>query len=599
MVNALVLFLCMTNKEIAKLLENVATAYTIKNEKKFRFQIIAYLKASETIAELNGELSEYYKEEKLDRLPGIGPTIQSHLIELFKKKKVKHFDWVLKGIPKSIFVLTDIPTFGPKKAFKLVSFFKLNNPKTVIDELERVAKSGKIANLEGFGEKSQEDILRAIAEFREGKGKTTRMVLPYAFEIAQKVMDYLRKEESVERVEALGSLRRKVSTIGDIDFAVATNNPKKVIEHFTNYPYKERVIEKGDVSASILISGGRQIDLLIQPLESFGSLLQHFTGSKNHNVHLREYALKKGLSLSEYGIKNLKSKSKSLQKYPSEEDFYKALSMQWIPPELREDQGEIETAVKNKLPKLVELTDIKGDFHIHSNFPIEPSHDLGKDSMEEMLEKARQLKYEYLGFSEHNPSTSKHTSEEIYDLLKKRDEKIEQLKSVNKYVRIFKLLEVDILPSGDLAIDDKSLELLDAAIVSIHSAFKMDKEEMTQRVLKGLSHKKAKILAHPTGRLLNERYGYDLDFEKVFEFCKKHNKALEINSWPQRLDLPDTIIKQAVKDNVNLVIDSDSHAVSQMELQRYGVFMARRGWATKNDILNTMPYNEIVDWFNN
>lgn len=599
MVNALVLFLCMSNKEIAKLLENVATAYTIKNEKKFRFQIIAYLKASETIAELNGELSEYYKEEKLDRLPGIGPTIQSHLIELFKKKKVKHFTWVLKGIPKSIFVLTDIPTFGPKKAFKLVSFFKLNNPKTVIDELEKIAKKGKIANLEGFGEKSQEDILRAIAEFREGKGKTTRMVLPYAFEIAQKVMDYLKQEKTVERVEALGSLRRRVSTIGDIDFAVATKNPKKVIEHFTNYPYKERIIEKGDVSASILISGGRQIDLLIQPLESFGSLLQHFTGSKNHNVHLREYALKKGLSLSEYGIKNLKSKSKSLQKYPSEEDFYKALSMQWVPPELREDQGEIEAAVKNALPKLVELNDIKGDFHIHSSFPIEPSHDLGKDSMEEMLEKARQLKYEYLGFSEHNPSTSKHTNKEIYDLLKKRDEKIEQLKSVNKYVRIFKLLEVDILPSGDLAIDDKSLELLDAAIVSIHSAFKMDKEEMTQRVLKALSHKKAKILAHPTGRLLNDRYGYDLDFEKVFEFCKKHNKALEINSWPQRLDLPDTIIKQAVKDNVNLVIDSDSHAISQMELQKYGVFMARRGWATKNDILNTMPYNEIIDWFNN
>lgn len=599
MVNALVLFLCMSNKEIAKLLENVATAYTIKNEKKFRFQIIAYLKASETITGLNGELSEYYKEEKLDQLPGIGPTIQSHLIELFKKKKVKHFTWVLKGIPKSIFVLTDIPSFGPKKAFKLVSFFKLNNPKTVIDELERIAKRGKIANLEGFGEKSQEDILRAIAEFREGKGKTTRMVLPYAFEIAQKVMDYLKKEESVERVEALGSLRRRVSTIGDIDFAVATKNPKKVIEHFTNYPYKERIIEKGDVSASILISGGRQIDLLIQPLESFGSLLQHFTGSKNHNVHLREYALKKGLSLSEYGIKNLKSKSKSLQKYPSEEDFYKALSMQWIAPELREDQGEIETAVKNKLPKLVELNNIKGDFHIHSNFPIEPSHDLGKDSMEEMLEKARQLNYEYLGFSEHNPSTSKHTSKEIYDLLKKRDEKIEQLKSVNKYVRIFKLLEVDILPSGDLAIDDKSLELLDAAIVSIHSVFNMDKEEMTQRVLKGLSHKKAKILAHPTGRLLNDRYGYDLDFEKVFEFCKKHNKALEINSWPQRLDLPDTIIKRAVEDNVNLVIDSDSHAVSQMELQKYGVFMARRGWATNNDILNTMPYNEIVDWFNN
>ncbi len=588
----------MSNLEIAKLLKNVATAYTIKNEKKFRFQIIAYLKASETIAGLNGELSEYYKEGKLESLPGIGPTIQGHLIELFKKKSVKHFEWVFKGVPKSIFVLTDIPSFGPKKAFRLVTFFKLNNPKTVIDELEKVAKKGKIANLEGFGEKSQEDILRAIAEFREGKGKTTRMVLPYAFEIAQKVMDYLEKNPLIERVEALGSLRRRAPTIGDIDFAVATKDPKKVIEYFTNYPYKDRVIEKGDVSASILVSGGKQIDLLIQPSQAFGSLLQHFTGSKNHNVHLREYALKKGLSLSEYGIKNLKSKNQRLQTYSSEEDFYKALGLSWIDPELREDLGEIQAAIKNKLPKIVNIEDIKGDFHIHSSFPIEPSHDLGKDSMEDMLEKAGQLNYEYLGFSEHNPSTSKHTNKEIYDLLKKRDQKIEQLKSDNNNVRIFKLLEVDILPNGDLAIDDKSLNLLDGAIVSIHSVFNMDRTKMTERVLKGLSHKKAKILAHPTGRLLNNRYGYDLDFEKIFDFCKKHNKALEINSWPQRLDLPDPLIKQAVEQKVKLVIDSDSHAVSQMDLQKYGVFMARRGWAAPSDIINAMSYNEVKDWFN-
>ncbi|MBI2025795.1 MAG: hypothetical protein HYT06_00260 [Candidatus Levybacteria bacterium] len=217
--------------------------------------------------------------------------------------------------------------------------------------------------------------------------------------------------------------------------------------------------------------------------------------------------------------------------------------------------------------------------------------------MEEMLEKARSLNYEYLGFSEHNPSTSKHTNKEIYELLKKRDEKIEQLKSVNKYVRIFKLLEVDILPSGDLAIYDKSLDLLDAAIVSIHSVFNMDKDQMTQRVLKGLSYKKAKILAHPTGRMLNIRPGYDLDFDKIFEFCKKNNKALEINSWPQRLDLSDVVIKEAVSHNVKLVIDSDSHAVNQMNLQKYGVFMAQRGWATKNDILNTMSYNKIEEWF--
>lgn len=587
----------MSNLEIAKLLKNIATAYIIKDENKFRFQLLAYKKASETIAGLNGELLDYHKENKLDALPGIGPTLKAHLARLFETGKVKHFEWVLDGIPKSVFILTDIPSFGPKKAYKLVTHFNLNDPKTVISDLRKIATSGKIANLEGFGEKSQADIIRAIDEFKEGKGKTTRMVLPYAFEIAQKILDYMVKEKAVEKIEALGSFRRRASTIGDIDFAVATKDPKKVIEHFVNYPHKERTIEKGDISASILVSGGRQIDLLIQPLDAFGSLLQHFTGSKNHNVALREYSLKKHLSLSEYGIKNLNSKNKKLQKYSKEEDFYKALGLQWIPPEIRENTGEIELAKENKLPKLVELSDIKGDFHIHSNFPIEPSHDLGINSMEEMLINAKRLNYQYLAFSEHNPSTSKHTNEQIYSLLKKRDNFIENLKSSNKYIRVFKMLEVDILPSGELAIDNKSFDLLDAAIVSIHSVFKMDKDTMTKRVIKGLSHPKAKILAHPTGRLINERYGYDLNFEEVFKFCKENNKALEINSWPQRLDLSDTLVRQAVDAKVMLIINSDSHAVDQMELQKYGVFVARRGWATKNDILNTMSYNEVSNWF--
>ena len=587
----------MSNREIAKLLTNVATAYTIKNEKKFRFQIIAYLKASEAISGLNGELIEFYKEDKLDAIPGIGPTLKSHLVELFKKGKVKHFDWVFKGIPKSVFVLTDIPTFGPKKAFRLVSEFKLNDPITVIEDVEKLAGENKISKLEGFGEKSQEDIVRAIEEFKLGKGKTTRMTLPYAFEIAQKLMDYLKANKFVDKVEALGSLRRRASTIGDIDFAIATKNPPKVIDYFVAYPHKERIIEKGDVSASILVSGGRQIDLLIQPEDSFGSLLQHFTGSKNHNIHLREYALKKGLSLSEYGIKNLKSKNKALQKYAQEEDFYHAIGFQWIPPELREDTGEIELAIKGKIPKLIELKDIRGDFHIHSSFPIEPSHDLGLNDMEEMLKKASELGYEYLGFSEHNPSTSKHTNEQIYSLILNRNNYIDKIQKNIKNVRIFKLLEVDILPNGSLAIDNHSLDLLDAAIVSIHSVFNMDKAKMTERVIKGLSHKKAKILAHPTGRLLNTRSGYDLNWDRIFKFCKENEKALEINSWPQRLDLPDIIVKMAIEARVKMVIDTDSHSLTQMELQKYGVFVARRGWATKNDILNTMSYNNMVNWF--
>lgn len=588
----------MSNTEIAKLLKNVATSYIIKDEKKFRFQILAYQKAADTIAGLNEELLDYYKENKLDTLVGIGETLKSRLTELFKTGKVEHFDWVLDGVPKSIFVLTDIPGFGPKKAYKLVSEFKLDDPKTIIDDLEEVAKAGKIASLEGFGEKSQSDILRAISEFRLGKGKTTRMILPYAFETAQKLIEYLKTEKSIEKVEALGSLRRRVSTIGDIDFAISSTDAKKSIDHFVKYPHTERIMERGDISASIMVSGGRQVDLLVQPKDSFGSLLQHFTGSKNHNVALREFALKKGLSLSEKGIKNLKSKNKEMAKYSTEEDFYNALGLQWIPPEIREDTGEIELAAQNKLPKLIELNDLKGDFHIHSSFAIEPSHDLGVSKMEEMILKARDLGYNYLGFSEHNPSTSKHTNQEIYNLILKRNNCIDKLQKNNKDVRIFKLLEVDILPNGGLAIDDKSLELLDAAIVSIHSVFNMDRDKMTDRVLKALSHKKAKILAHPTGRLLNDRNGFDLNFEKIFKFCSENNIAIEINSSPQRLDLPDSLVRKAIEFGVKLTIDSDSHEVSQMEQQKYGIFVAKRGWATKNDILNTMSYNEIENFFN-
>ena len=584
----------MSNEQIAKLLRNVAASYTIKNEKKFRFQIIAYQKASDTIANLTSEVKDFYHENKLDTLPGIGNTIRSHLIELFKKGEVRHFNWALKGIPATVFPLLEIPGFGPKRAYRLVKEFKLNNPETVIDELEKATKQGKIAPLDGFGEKSQGDILRAISEFREGKGKTTRMVLPYAQEIAEKIVDYLKKSKYVITAEPLGSLRRKMATVGDIDIAVASNNPQSVISHFISYPHKERAIEKGDITASMLVSGGRQIDLMVQPKESFGSLLQHFTGSKNHNIALREYAVKKGLSLSEYGIRS--GKSRKLEKISTEEKFYEALGMQWIPPEIRENTGEIELAISDKLPKLIELEDIKGDLHIHSSFPIEPSHDLGKSLSEEMVDKAKELNYRYLGFSEHNPSVSKHTKSDIYSLIARRNEVIEQIKLKNKSIRIIKLLEVDILPSGNLAIDNRSLDLLDGAIISIHSVFSMNKQDMTKRVISGLSYKKAKILAHPTGRMINERPGYDLDFQKIFEFCVKNYKALEINSWPARLDLPDTLIRQAIQKDVKLVINTDSHSTPEMNLMRYGVFMARRGWAQKNDILNALEYNEFIQW---
>lgn len=582
----------MSNVEIARLLREIAASYTIKDENKFRFQIIAYQRASDAIDNTNFELKDLYKEGKLDIIPGIGTSIKGHLEELFETGRVKHFDWVKKDISKAVFPLLDIPGFGPKKAYKLVKEFNLKNPDTVIKDLENIAKKGKIADLGGFGEKSEKDILRAISEFRKGAGKANRMPLPYAGELADKILIYLKKSDSVIDAVPLGSLRRMLSTIGDIDVAVASDKPKEVINYFVAYPYKDRIIEKGTATASILVSGGKQVDLMVQSPKSFGSLLQHFTGSKNHNVSLREHALDQGLSLSEYGIKQ----NKKLLNFDTEEKFYKALKMAWIPPEIREDIGEIELAIANKLPKLVKLSDVKGDVHIHSNYPIEPSHDLGRSSMEEIVEKAKSLNYEYVGFSEHNPSISKHTKKNIDKIIKKRNEKIEQIKESNKNIRIINLLEVDIMPNGDLALDKSFLDYLDGVIVSVHSSLNMSKKDMTKRVLTGLSHKKARILGHPTGRKINERAGYDLNWEEVFEFCKKNNNALEINAWPNRLDLPDSLVREAVKNKVKMIINSDSHEVKQMNLIKYGVAVARRGWAEKDDIVNTLPYNKFIKW---
>ncbi len=586
----------MTNTEIAQLLRNVAAAFTIKDERKYHFQIVAYQRAADAIANSTAQIVDLVRENKLGEIPGVGTSIQQHLTELVQKGSVKHFDMIMKDVPPAVFPLLAVPSFGPKKAYKVVTTFSLKDPATVIEDVKKIAAEGKIADLPGFGEKSQSDMIRAVEEFHKGAGKTTRMLLPFATELAEKLVAYLKESPDVVDAQPLGSLRRKSPTVGDVDIAVATKNPEAVLKHFVSYPYKDRVIEQGPTTSSILTSGGHQVDLMTQPAEAWGSLLQHFTGSKHHNVHLRDFALKKGLSLSEYGIKHLKSESEEREKFTSEEKFYHAIGLDWIPPELREDTGEIEAAARHQLPSLVEEQDIKGDLHIHSSYPIEPSHDMGADTMQAMLDVAKQMGYEYLGFSEHNPSVSKHTPSQILSILKQRAERIEQIKESNKNMRVINLLETDILASGELAINDDALETLDATLVSIHSSFGLDQKQMTERILQGLSHPKAKILSHPTGRLINERNGYSLDWEKIFTFCVEHNKALEINAWPERTDLPDTLIREAKKYGVHFVIDTDSHASAHMKLMRYGVWNARRGWATKDDILNTLPYNKFIAW---
>jgi len=584
----------MTNKEISQLLRDVAASYVIKDEVKFRFQLLAYQNAADAIDGLSIQVHDLYKEGKLDQIPGIGKTIKERLEELLKTGKVKHFDEVMKGIPKPVFLFMQIPSIGPKKAYRLSMEFKIDNEKTAIEDLKKIAEGGEIAKLEGFGEKSQADILRAIEEYKKGYGKTTKMLLPLAGDIAEDMISYLKSDKHTKDAKPLGSLRRRKPLVGDIDIAVVSTDPAKTIEHFTNYPRKGRIIEQGPTSSSLLTTGGAQIDLLVLEPDQWGSLLQHFTGSKEHNVHLREYALKKGLSLNEKGIKNIKTGK--VTTYKKEEDFYKAIGVDFVHPEMREDAGEIELAISHKLPKIIEIKDVKGDFHLHSSFNVEQSHDQSASTIEEMVHMAKSLGYEYVGFSEHNPSQSKHTKAQVVNLIKKRNDEIDKVSKKLKFP-IFKMMETDILPDGSLAIPDEALEQLDGSIVSIHSVFKMNKENMTERIIKGLSHPKAKILAHPTGRLLNERNGYEVNFEKLFKFCHDNNKALEINAYPNRLDLEGPVIRMAIESEVRLTINTDSHAAAQMVLMPYGVSQARRGWAKKDDIINCLSYNEVNSWF--
>jgi len=585
----------MNNQEVALLLREIAAAYQIKNEN--RFKIIAYERAADSIEHLNSEVKDLWDDGKLNEIPGVGISIASHLDELFRTGQVKHFKKVMKGLPKTMFSLLSIPGFGAKKAYKLAVILKLKNPKTAVNDLEKAAERGKIAPIEGFGEKSQQAIIETIKSFKRGQTKANRMVLPYASAAAQEVIAYLKKNSKVIRVDSLGSLRRMTATVGDIDVALATRAPQEVIDWFLRLFKIKKIIEKGEAGASVLLENGRQVDLRVQKPESYGAMLQYFTGSKHHNIRLREFALKKGFSLSEYGIKNVKTKG--IAEFKSEKDFYQFLGLEWIPPELREDRGEVEAALEGKLPRLVKLKDIKGDFHSHSSFNLEPSHDLGFNSFEEMLIKAQERGYQYFTFSEHNPSVSNHSKKQIVETMKRRKEKIEQIKLSNKLARTVKILnslEIDILPDGKLALPEKAFDYIDFAIVAVHSSFNQSREKMTKRVLLGLSHPKARILAHPTGRLLNQREGYELDWEVIFKFCQKNNKALEINCHPVRLDLPDILVREAIEEGVKIALGSDAHSAEAMEMMQYGLSVARRGWCKKDDILNTLDYNKVKEW---
>lgn len=572
----------LTNLQISKLLKSVAAALSLTPGDN-RFKVIAYERAADAVEHATSEVKDLWDDGKLQTLAGIGPAISSHLDELFRTGKVRHYNSIVKPFPPAMFEIMEVPGIGPKTAYRLCKELGITKAHSAISLLEKAAKRGHIRVLEGFGEQSESEIVKNLVEL---KGRSRRLLLNQAETIAQNIVAWLHKCSAVKQADPLGSLRRQSSTVGDIDIAVASTNPEQVIAHFCKYPYQSRVLESGPHTASLILPNEYQVDLMVQPPESYGSLLQHFTGSKHHNIALREYALKRRWSLSEYGIKT----SISQKKFPDEAKFYKFLKMDWIPPELREGRGEIAAALNHTLPQLVSLSEIRGDLQIHSNINTESSHDLGTSSLSQLSSMAESLGYEYLGLTEHNPNLTKHTTGQIIELIKRKNHQIREFISP---VKLFSGLEIDIQTDGTRALPDSALDLLDYACISIHSSFRSDRKKMTDRVLKAFAHPKIKFFAHPTGRLLGEREGVELDWDRVFQFCLEHHKWLEIDGWPNRLDLPDSLVHEAVKAGVKLIIDTDSHDVNGLNMMKYGVSVARRGWAKKSDILNTLSLSEF------
>lgn len=624
-----------SNKEVAKHLRHIAASFLLatdlqespKASSNTRFRMIAYQKVADTVEHLSRELKDLWAEGKLYSVPGIGPGIGSALSEYFEKGESTHFNELLKGIPPSVFTLMEVPGIGPKKAFRLVATFGLTERETVIHDLLQVARAGRIAGLEGFGQKSQDDIISSLEVYLHHDRRDERMPLSFALSLADEVTQFLSQLKEVEHVDVLGSLRRMSETIGDIDIAVMAKDEDatKIVNHFLTYPGKRSVEAAGDHKASILAAGNVRIDLRVQDMESYGSMLQYFTGSKAHNIKLREHALKKGYSLSEYGLKRmgdsgsqvkpgLTKSSHSEQSeesissldpsaspqddiihFKDEKSLYEFLGLPYIPPEMREGQGEIELAKKRALPTLIDLTDIKGDLHTHSSFDIKTSHDVGLNTFAELSQKSQELGYSYIGFTDHNPKQSGISSEEVISLLKSRKEHIDQVLLSTK-ITYYIGLEVDILPSGEIAFPKEALPYVDYLIVSIHSAFRMERKQMTERILKALSFPKVKILGHPTGRLIGKRDGVDADWDAIFAYAIENRIALEINSGSSRLDLPSSLVQDASRQGALFTINTDAHAVPHMDWMRYGVSVARRGWLTPEQVVNTWENDKMREW---
>ncbi|MBI4848915.1 MAG: DNA polymerase/3'-5' exonuclease PolX [Nitrospirae bacterium] len=565
----------MKNQEIARIFNDIADILEIKGDNPFRIR--AYRRAAQNIDGLAKDVTEISAEE-LQEIPGIGADLAGKIHEYVGTGHLTFYDELKKEVPSGLVDLLSVPGLGPKTAKLLFDKLHVKD----VDDLEKYAKEGKLKGLPGIQAKTEENILKGIAMIKRHTG---RFPLGRVLPVAEGIVEKLKGKPFINKLSIAGSLRRWKDTIHDIDILATSKDPHKVMDVFVHLPQIKEALMKGPTKSSVITAEGIQVDLRVVEEESFGAALAYFTGSKEHNIRLREMAVRKGLKINEYGIFDVKTDKKLGGEH--EEDVYKILGMPYIPPEMREDTGEIEAALEGDLPKLIELKDIKGDLHVHTT-DSDGSHDIA-----ELIEAAKKRGYEYLAVTDHSKGLGVAGGLSIEQVL----EQNKKIQALNEKLNDFKLLsgtEMDIKSDGTLDYPDEVLKKLDIVIASIHSGFRQSKEQITKRLVSAMKNPYVSIIAHPTGRLIGERDAYEVDMEEVLRTAKETGTAIEINAYPLRLDLSDMYVKKAKEIGIALAINTDTHVTFQFDFMTYGIGTARRGWAEKKDVLNTLGYSALM-----
>ncbi|OGL44061.1 MAG: histidinol-phosphatase [Candidatus Schekmanbacteria bacterium RBG_13_48_7] len=558
----------MDKKDIASILKDISVLLDLKGENPFKSK--AYVNAARIIETVDIDLEQAVRDGTLDTIKGIGKGLAEKITEIILTGESAYYKELKSSFPEELLQLLDIPGLGPKKVKVLYEQLGIKT----IGELEYACQENRLIGLPGFGQKSQTNILQGIEHLKKYR---SRFLYPVALENAHLIMEYLRDDPKIGKIEVAGSLRRKMETVKDIDLLVSTKYPEEVSDKIAKFQQVETVIAKGDTKTSITLDSGINADLRVVTAEQFPYALHHFTGSKEHNTAMRARAKKSGYKMNEYGL----FKEEKLVPCRDETAIFIELGLDYIPPELRENLGEIEAAEQKNLPVLIEEKDISGIFHVHTTFSD------GSNTLEELVKACQQKGWKYIGISDHS-KTAAYAGGLSIDQIYAQHESIDRLNSNNKKFQIFKGIESDILTNGDLDYPDNILEKFDFIIASVHSNFRMSKKDMTDRIIKALNNPHTTMLGHPTGRLLLSREAYELDMEEVLETAAAMNVMIEINSHPYRLDLDWREVIKAKDKGIMLSVNPDAHNIEGLDDFRYGVGIARKGWLSRDQILNCM-----------